>query len=131
MSPCEIGIAQMVQSLPAPLPAYTLPSTGNSAPVARRVRIVRRRSSSEPPEISNAGLRKRRLQAMSEREPARSLRFSRQRVFDSDIKVVISLAPVTEVSPVTMTSTRQQTGSRSEGEGSIRPCGKEGKNEPS
>src|SRR5438552_11716580 len=89
MSPCGIGILQMVQSLPAPLPAGTLPSTGNGAPVARRVRIIRRRSSSEPPEISNAGLRRRRLRAMSRREPATSLRFSRQRAFVSDTKTVI------------------------------------------
>src|SRR5439155_23999936 len=52
-------------------------------------RIIRRRSSSEPPEISNARLRRRRPRAMSRREPATSLRFSRQRALVSDTKTVI------------------------------------------
>src|SRR6266702_4881088 len=45
MSPSKIGIAQIRQGLPVPLPEDILPPTDDSDPDARRVRIALRRAS--------------------------------------------------------------------------------------
>jgi hypothetical protein len=87
----EMVVPQITHRRPVPDPAQILAGGGKRAPLMRRSRIFRRRSSlsSEAPAIHHARLRRRRLCASRRREASRCRWPERQRSTDRIARVML------------------------------------------